>query len=131
MIQLNAIIVIILSHWIADFIFQTREMAENKSHSMEFLLKHIATYTVVLYFLIIFFSKLIPNSISNWGVLLPAAFAIINGFLHLVVDFFTSKLTSFLWRKELVHLFFITIGLDQALHMVYLFASYVLILNFL
>lgn len=89
---------VIWVHWMADFIFQTDKMAKNKSTSMRWLVSHIGAYTLFL----------LPFGIQ---------YAAINGATHLVIDFFTSRLTSRLWKQQKVHDFFVVIGMDQALHM--------------
>jgi hypothetical protein len=82
----------------ADFIFQTRKMANNKSTSLRWLSTHILAYTLFL----------IP---FGWK------FALINGAAHFATDFCTSRMTSYLWKKQDIHKFFVVIGADQALHM--------------
>ena len=85
-------------HFLADFIMQTDEMALNKSHSVKWLSLHALTYGI-------------PFLLLGWK------YAIINSVLHGVVDFFTSKATSYLWSTGKRHWFFVMIGLDQAIHM--------------
>lgn len=108
MIDINTFILIMFVHWVADFIMQTRWMATNKSTSNLALGTHILVY-------------MIPMSI--FGVY----FAIVNGILHFIVDYFTSRGTSYLWKKKETHMFFILIGLDQFLHMVCLLYTYKLL----
>jgi len=50
-------------------------------------------------------------------------FAILNGALHLVVDFISSKITHMLYEKKEIRWFFVIIGLDQAIHMTILILS--------
>lgn len=40
----------------------------------------------------------------------------INALAHLVIDYFTSKGTAYLYKKGDVHNFFVVIGFDQFLH---------------
>ena len=91
------VVILVWLHFFADFVLQTDKMAINKSKSIKWLLIHIGMYTIPLFTL-------------GWK------FALLNGVLHLTVDFFSSKITSTLWAKEERHWFFVTIGADQAVH---------------
>jgi len=107
MIDSYTIVYIMIVHWIADFVMQTDEMAKGKSSSNKWLLIHTTTYTVVM-------SVLTLNPI----------YAVVNGALHTVVDYATSRWSSRLWAKGDVHNFFVVIGLDQLIHVVTLIATY-------
>lgn len=91
------IYLVLFVHFIADFILQTNKMATNKSTSTKWLTSHILAYTLVM---------------SVFGI----KFAIVNGLIHYIVDFITSRLTSYFWKKGDRHKFFIVIGLDQFVH---------------
>lgn len=91
------IYLILTAHWIADFILQTDKMATNKSTSFKWLSSHVAVYTLAM----------LP---------LGPKFAIVNGVSHLMIDAATSRETSYLWKKQDRHNFFVVIGLDQLLH---------------
>ena len=92
-------------HWIADFVLQSDSMAKNKSTSNKWLLCHVSTYTAVL------------SMCFGWQ------YGLLNGVTHLIVDFFTSRATSALWKKGEVHWFFVVIGFDQAIHITILLLS--------
>lgn len=98
-VGITMILLVAWVHWFSDFVLQSDAMAKNKSSSVKWLSVHVATYSVP--FLLIF----------GWK------YAIINGILHWIVDFFTSKATAYLWKKEERHWFFVVIGFDQALHL--------------
>lgn len=110
MIDINTFILILFIHWVADFMLQTRWMATNKSKSNLALGMHILVY-------------MIPLTLFGW------LFALVNGVLHFIVDYFTSRATSYLWKKQEIHLFFIVIGLDQLLHTICLLYTYTLIIR--
>ena len=95
---------ILFSHWVADFIFQTDKMAQNKSTSWPWLSSHVLTYSVFM----------LP-----YGPI----YALVNGAAHFVTDAITSRVTSYLWRQEKRHDFFVVIGFDQLLHIVVLIAT--------
>lgn len=87
-------------HWLADFCLQTDEMAINKSKSWKWLSIHVLVYSTVL--------------LCVFG---NVYFALINGIIHWVVDAITSRITSYLWKKEDRHNFFVWIGIDQGIHL--------------
>lgn len=99
---------IMLIHWIADFLCQTRWMAENKSKNLLALSAHVGIYMIVFGAACMPMLGLIP------GIL----FALINGVLHFVVDFCTSRVTTYFYQKQNMHAFFATVGFDQYLHFI-------------
>ena len=107
------IYIIILAHWIADFICQTNWMAQNKSKSYKALSLHILSYTTALA-LVMFLLTQNTNSFL---------YALVNGAIHFVADAITSRITSKLYAKGAIHNFFVVIGLDQAIHMATLIAT--------
>lgn len=96
--QQYLVVALVWIHWLADFVLQTDTMAQNKSKSTKWLSIHVTVYSIPF---LIFGLK----------------FAIMNGLLHFVTDFITSRLTSYLWQKGDRHNFFVVIGLDQAIHL--------------
>ena len=106
-------------HWVADFVLQSRWMAENKSSRLDALSLHIGVYTAVLATA----ATLLFGTGMNvlW-------FIVANAGLHFVTDFVTSKITSRLWQRQNVHGFFTVVGLDQLLHQVALAATLVLLI---
>lgn len=103
--SLLTLILLIWFHFIADFIFQTDNIALNKSKNNGVLLFHVLIYMLPFLF---------------FGI----QFAIVNAILHFITDYFTSRITSFLWKHEERHWFFVVIGLDQAIHMTCLILTY-------
>ena len=94
-----SVIALIWLHFISDFILQTDWMALNKSKRMIPLLVHIAVYSLPF------------SLVFGWR------YAALNGLAHLATDFVTSRVTSRLYQNKKNHLFFVVIGLDQALHL--------------
>ena len=111
------IYLLIFTHWIADFVCQTDDMAKNKSSSNKWLGKHILAYMGVLSVFAIAAGWTIPG--KYW-----MTFVIVNGAAHFAIDFVTSRITSSLWKQQRVHDFFVVVGLDQALHMATLYYTY-------
>lgn len=109
---------IMFFHWICDFLLQSRWMAENKSKNIIALMTHVLTYSGAMFLL----CALIH------GLQLAFVFSFVNGALHFLTDFGTSKLTTHFREQENNYLFFGTIGLDQYIHFVCLWmtANYML-----
>lgn len=104
--QLTTLVtLIVFFHFIGDFILQSDRIAINKSTNIEVLGEHVIWYGMSF-------------------LLLGLRFVIITIILHFMVDYVTSKVTSYLWKKGERHWFFVTIGFDQLLHMVCLFGVF-------
>lgn len=119
-IDVGIMIVLLAAHWLADFVFQTDEMAVNKSSSNMWLGKHIGIYSLVMFGLL---CLLVPVSGPFFGRQL-ALYVIYNGCWHFVTDYITSRMTSYYWKKEERHKFFVTIGFDQLVHAVTLIVTW-------
>jgi hypothetical protein len=102
---LKSITILLILHWLADFILQSNWQAQNKSSNNYALLAHVSTYTLVL-------------------CVIDMKFALFNGLTHLVVDYITSRISKKLWLEKEVHYFFVIIGLDQLIHTIILMWSY-------
>jgi hypothetical protein len=111
------VLIILVIHFIADYVCQTDRMAINKSKSIYWLSVHILVYTGVL---------TIASPLLFWdiGWKAGAVYVLLNGALHFIIDFFTSRLTAHFWKREMRHRFFVTIGFDQMLHYTCLFVTY-------
>lgn len=101
---------LLLMHFLADFPFQLRWMAENKSRNQLALLTHILTYGTVLTAGLYY---VMPDIVPPSTFIMFIAFNIV---CHYVTDSITSKITSFLWDKKQTYLFFCTVGFDQLIH---------------
>ena len=106
--MLIKIIIVVWLHFIADFLFQTTNIAMNKHHDSKILALHCLIYGAVML-------------VFGWQ------FALANGLTHFFIDYTTSRLTNQYWLKKNYRYFFGTIGLDQATHMTIL----ILTLNWL
>lgn len=119
------VVYLFLLHFLADFILQPREMGRKKSSHMGYLSAHIAIQILVFFLGLWYF--------VGWPFAL--IFAVLNGLLHGVVDAFiwkgyawsvwlrrkdksmTEKDLKLTWKYWDDHWFYVTIGLDQFLHM--------------
>ena len=106
------LIFVLLVHLVADFLCQTRWMAENKSKSIFALTTHVGAYTIATLLLVL------PLVLFNVPMLSVCAFVAINAVLHWATDYVTSKTSSYFWEKEDRYKFFATIGFDQYIHQV-------------
>lgn len=109
------ILVMMFSHFVGDFIVQTDDMAIGKSTSLKWLTYHVATYMVP--FMLVFPVANAPLGTFLW-------FIVANFVLHWIVDFATSRVSSWFYRNEMRGAFFKTIGFDQFIHQVSLFGTF-------
>lgn len=112
----------LLLHFIGDFVLQTDKMSKQKSYNNVILTQHVLVLTGIL-ILGSLFIYLMTDKFTLYQLVM---FSLINGVLHWVIDYYTSKQTSRLWKEGKVHEFFVVIGLDQMLHNI----LYVLLLYF-
>ena len=108
MISIEVILIILIVHFIGDFVFQLRSDAHAKSSNNLALLRHVGMYSVPL-------------------LIIGPLYAALNGILHFMTDYVTSRLSKSFWGKGKEKSFWTIIGLDQTLHMIALFGTYVLI----
>lgn len=111
---------LLITHWLGDFVFQTTWMATQKSHRLDALFVHVLTYSIILSApAVLLFGQ------TQTAVLFVAA----NAGLHLVTDFITSKFSSAMYAKQNMRGFFIMLGLDQLLHHLALAATLMWFMN--
>lgn len=113
---MTLIYVLLVAHFLADFVFQSDWMALNKSHDWDALWIHIGTYMATIMGILIF---TLPFP-GYWPVNL---FFGVNFIAHFVQDAITSRVSARLWQAQKRHWFFVNIGVDQLLHYVTLFAT--------
>lgn len=117
--MINIIVLILLAHFVADFVCQSQKMASNKSKNIYWLLTHILVYTFVLFLFSTYVFAYFEYNVLYWWL-----WTLANGVLHFIVDYFTSKLNTYLWNKKEVHWFFVSIGFDQFIHYICLLLTY-------
>ena len=118
---LTSLIVLLVAHYVGDFLLQSRKIANNKHNNWLYLLAHGGLYSVALF---IFVAVFTPNS---WLPVLE--FTVINAASHILIDKVTSTLTSKFYLKNNIKAMFSTIGLDQLIHTIILVLSYLWLLK--
>jgi hypothetical protein len=117
MITFTDIVVILTIHTVFDWIFQTRWQAENKAHNWLALFDHVIVYTVgltIAAFILFGYDRPV----------IAAVWAYSNGALHFMTDAITSRMTKKFYPGKG---FWNTIGIDQLIHYVTLFGTYVIL----
>lgn len=126
MISLKVFLVIVIFHWIADFIFQDERWATTKSKSFKSLIKHTAVYASIW---IIGALLMFPETIQ------VIYFVLITLVMHTVVDYFSSKIVSKQFNEKKLGGpipnigAFSTIGLDQVVHYIQLVLTYLILVK--
>jgi len=105
-IELYPLIVILILHFLADFVMQDDKTATKKSKNNLILARHCFMYALPFFWF-------------GWK------FVVLAGLSHFAIDYVTSRVTSYLYLKQERHYFFVTIGFDQLLHTLSLIALYV------
>jgi hypothetical protein len=112
---MTVLLVILVTHFIADFIVQTDWQAKNKSKRLDALTLHLATYSLCLAVPLVW--------MAPWRSALY--YVALNALAHWVTDFFTSRATSWAYPRltEKVWgpvsgnaVFWAVIGFDQFAH---------------
>jgi len=111
---------IVLIHWVADFVFQDEKWATNKSNNVVALISHTITYSVIW---------LIPSFLLL-GIKFGLCFVLITFIAHTITDYFTSKIVSNKFKQNKLGSSipnlgaFSMIGLDQVMHYTQLFFTF-------
>ena len=108
MIDTFNILLIVWLHFVGDFILQNSWTDFYKDKKNLALLTHTGAYSILFFFI-------------------SAKYAVVNGILHGITDWITSRISSKLWEKDNKHWFFVVIGLDQAIHITTLILTLFLI----
>lgn len=126
--QIGIILLALLIHTIADFVFQDEKWAKNKSKDFDQLLNHTLTYSAfwfmcgVIYIIFEMLYLDLNVDIACHHMRLNLIFSTITFLAHTTTDYFSSKITSrqYLaghWGSAIPNFgFFTTIGFDQWLH---------------
>jgi hypothetical protein len=105
------VLLLVWTHFIGDFVFQTDEVVRAKGRSNWALVSHTFTYIATF-------------SLLGWVIPITTDWIILNMALHGVTDYVTSRAKTRLWREDETHLFFVVVGFDQAIHISTLLLTY-------
>ena len=105
-------VILLGTHWLADFSLQTDWQATYKYQNNRALLNHVLTYTTCIAIVsAVMFGIHFIHLGRSW-----LFFVVINGVLHLVTDYFSSRLKAKLLMKQNHFWLYTVIGLDQLFH---------------
>ncbi len=128
---LTVILSIIFIHWVADFIFQAEEWANNKSKSNTALFRHVLTYSTIWVLpACVILGNLRPSETTEWYVYSTLLFFTLTFLFHFITDYITSRIVSKRFADKYygspIPNFgaFTVIGFDQVLHYIQLFLTY-------
>lgn len=128
------IILLLVAHFVADFIFQPHYIAISKSYDIKNLIYHIIIYALAFFIIFglswyfMFYIIGITITAEIW-LQMTFGITIVNSILHYIIDYFTSNVSGYFWKKKDYHNFFVIIGFDQLLHVSLLIISYAEILH--
>ncbi len=117
--QIHILLLILIAHFVGDFLLQSDEMAKNKSSSWVWLSLHVLCYSGTLLILVLLLE--VTGEPDSWK---PFEWVAINAVLHFVTDAITSRGTAWLYKNNERHWFFVLIGFDQLLHYAALILTY-------
>jgi hypothetical protein len=115
-------LIILFTHWVADFVTQSDAIAKGKSEDLELLFKHALGYSII-------WVPVIIGMILFGMSLMLLWFPLLMFITHIVIDYYTSKVHSQLYAKGDIHNFFVSVGFDQVLHYLTIFYSFKLLLS--
>lgn len=118
-LPLSVIFIILVSHFIADFIIQTDYQAKNKYKGGMALIDHVNSYSIFMGL-----SSLLYLSFEHAWV-----FAGITIITHYLIDLVSSNVGKIFWKKGDTRQGFMVVGFDQLLHYIQLFLTASWLLN--
>ncbi len=120
-INIFVVLYLLTTHYVADFLFQSNEMALNKSKSIKWLTIHVATYTGIWFISMIlyqYFNQVYNNIPIDLNSIFK--FSTVTFITHWLTDYFTSRWASKERLKAIptnnYKSFFSVVGLDQLIH---------------
>ena len=137
---ITQLIFICFMHWVADFVCQSRSLAENKHKDNSTLFLHTTIYAIIMLVGLIFYPifQLLLNFVvynTKTDFFIPMSsyierllgFSILTFVFHTITDYFTSRLNKMVYDKDNTGNFFKCIGFDQFLHYAQLFFTWYIV----
>jgi len=109
-------ILMLIFHWIADFVLQSDRMAKSKSTDNKILAEHVLIYSLTMTCWFACTLLILESELMRWFMIIP--FFIITFITHFLTDKVTSKINATLFAENRIHDLFVNIGLDQTIHIV-------------
>lgn len=114
-------LIILFTHFVADFVLQTDKQARGKGDGMGFynkhLFNHVGVYSLTWCIVLLLFFGF--NSTLD-----PLLFVLITFVCHYITDWCTSRLSKPLFKKGDYHNGFVVVGFDQVLHYLQLYFTF-------
>lgn len=116
-------LLILINHFVADFLAQTDKQAKAKSSSNRALFMHVLTYSLIWF----------PSAmyLLDRSYILVPIFISITFCAHFITDYITSRLVKKQFDKQNFHNGFVFIGLDQMLHYLQLWFTFIWLSSFI
>lgn len=125
------VIIVLLIHWVADFVMQSHWQSVNKSKSNKALLSHTVTYSGIWFAALVFLlSPFVDDLYSVWILIsrVIAPFVAITLVTHTITDYITSRIVRKYFDAGNFHNGFVVIGIDQILHYLQIYYTFKLVL---
>lgn len=126
------ILAILFIHWVADFLFQDVNWANNKSKDNRALTSHVMTYSAVVAIGMSIIFYIGPYNLIG-SIAVGTFFGIITYICHWFTDYITSRIVARKFAKKEYGTpipntgAFTVIGFDQWIHYLQLFLTYYLL----
>ena len=110
-------IIILLVHIFAGYFLQSKRISKLKRVKKRYLFEHVGLYTLIF----IILSPLLLGITFFEGII----FSLINGCLHLAVDYFTGKFKLKYHKDDIKY--GVIVGIDYTLHVSMLLITYIML----
>ena len=112
---MTRVILIVLIHTFGDYFFQGEKLKRLKALKLPYLFEHVSVYVLVF---IVFCPFLLHITFLQ-----SLIFSLINGVLHLIVDYFTRIYKKIYWDVD-ENKYNSVVGLDVVCHIVCLLTTF-------